>query len=64
MDGKMTKPFRRAVVLSAALAVASCSGTADQGGSPDQVGYESGGFDTNWVWAGLSLALLFAISRN
>jgi hypothetical protein len=60
----MTTTFKRAAVLSAALAVASCSGTPYQSASADQYGYETGGIDTNWVWAGLALALLFAVSSN
>ena len=60
----MARLWRCAVVLSATLALASCSGANFQGASPDQSGYESADFDPNWVWATLALALLFAYSRN
>jgi hypothetical protein len=60
----MTTNWKRAAVLSATLAVASCSGTTYQGATGDQYGYETPEFDTNWVLAGLALALLFAFSSN
>jgi hypothetical protein len=60
----MMTTLKRAAVLSAALAVASCSGTNYQSASGDQYGYETGGVDANWLWAGLALALLFAVSSN
>ena len=53
-----------AAVFSAALAVASCSGTPYQSTSGDDLGYEAGGIDTNWVWGGIALGLLFAFSSN
>jgi uncharacterized membrane protein YphA (DoxX/SURF4 family) len=60
----MRANWKHAAVLSAVVAVASCSGNAYQDTPGGQYQYESGGFDTNWVWAGLALALLFAVSRN
>jgi hypothetical protein len=60
----MTANWKRAAALSAVVAVASCSGNPYQAEPGGQYQYEAGGFDTNWVWAGLALALLFAVSRN
>jgi hypothetical protein len=60
----MTTTLKRAAVFSAALALASCSGTPYQSAPGDEYGYESGGIDKNWVWAGLALGLLFAFSSN
>jgi hypothetical protein len=44
--------------------VASCSGNPYQSTPMDQGGYETGAIDSNWIWAGLALALLFAVSSN
>lgn len=60
----MSTNLKRAAVFSAALAMASCSGTPYQSASGDEYGYEAGGIDTNWVWAGVALGLLFAFSRS
>ena len=60
----MSPTWKHAAVLSAALAVASCAGTTYQGGSGEQYGYETSGLDPNWVWAGLALGLLLAVSSN
>jgi hypothetical protein len=60
----MTTSWKRAAVFSAALALASCSGTPYQSASGDEYGYEAGGIDKNWIWAGLALGLLFAFSSN
>jgi hypothetical protein len=60
----MTITLKRAAILSAALAVASCSGAPYQTAPGEDYGYESGGLDKNWVWAGLALGLLFAVSAN
>jgi uncharacterized membrane protein YphA (DoxX/SURF4 family) len=54
--------WRLAAVLSVTLAVASCSGTNYQSAPANEYGYESGGFDSNWIWAGIALALIFAVS--
>jgi hypothetical protein len=60
----MTTTWKHAAVLTAALAVASCSGNPYQSTPMDQGGYETGAIDSNWIWAGLALALLFAVSSN
>jgi hypothetical protein len=60
----MTTSWKLGAVLSAGLAVASCSGTPYEGAPADQSAYDTAGIDTNWVWAGLALALLFAVSAN
>lgn len=60
----MTKNLKRAAILGVALALASCSGATYQGASGDDYGYQTGGLDPNWVWAGLALGLLFAVSSN
>jgi hypothetical protein len=60
----MATGWKRAAVLSAVVAAASCSGNPYQAAPGDTYQYEMGGIDTNWVWAGMALALLFAVSRN
>jgi hypothetical protein len=62
----MSTTLKYAAVFSAAIAVASCSGNPSQyqGAAEDGYGYEAQGIDTNWVWAGLALGLLLAVSAN
>jgi hypothetical protein len=61
---KMTTGWKRAAILSAVVALTSCSGTSYQNAPADQYAGEVGGIDTNWIWAGLALGLLAAVSSN
>lgn len=62
----MTPTWKIAALMIVALALASCSGTGYQseGAANNAFGSDSAGFDTNWVGAGVLIALIAAITLN
>jgi hypothetical protein len=62
----MTPTWKIAALMIAALALTSCSGAGYQNGFPadNSSGFDSAGMDTNWIGAGLLLALLAAFTFN
>jgi hypothetical protein len=62
----MTPTWKIAALMIAALALASCSGTGYQDGfaADSPSGFDTASMDTNWIGAGLLLALLAAFTFN
>lgn len=62
----MTPTWKIAALMIAALALASCSGTGYQNGygTDGSSGFDTASVDTNWIGAGLLLALLAAFTLN
>lgn len=62
----MTPTWKIAALMIAALALASCSGTGYQSGfgADNSSGFDTAGMDTNWIGAGLLIALIAAFTLN